>query len=187
MEKILGSLLDTEEDIKRRKQLAMNAMKKLEHIFTNSKLHNNIKIRIFKACVESIFLYNSELWTLTKTAANKIDSFHRRLMRKALNIKWPNKIASETLYKDTKQKPWSKIIKTRRLRWFGHATRLPAETPAKIALTEAKRKIKKPKGGQKSTWMAVLEKDLKAQNLTLEGATELAYDRDAWRRVVRNC
>ena len=78
--KILESLLDNNEDIKRRKQLTNNAMKKLEHIFTNNKLNIKLKIRVFKACAESIFLYNSELWTLTKTAENKIDSYHRRLL-----------------------------------------------------------------------------------------------------------
>ena len=45
--KILGSLLDTNDDIKRRKQLAMNALQKFEYIFTDKKLSNGKKIRIF--------------------------------------------------------------------------------------------------------------------------------------------
>ena len=93
--KILGSLIDTNEDIKRRKQLTNNAMKKLEHIFDNN-LNIQMKIRVFRACAESIFL-----WTLTKTAEKKIDSYHRRILRKAINIKWSKKISSEDLYKKT--------------------------------------------------------------------------------------
>ena len=116
--KILGSLIDTNEDIKRRKQLTNNAMKKLEHIFDNNNLNIQMNIRVFRACAESIFLYNSELWTLTKTAEKKIDSYHWRILRKAINIKWPKKISSEDLYKKTKQENWSVKIKTRRLRWY---------------------------------------------------------------------
>ncbi len=29
--------------------------------------------------IASIFLYNSELWTLTETLQNSIDSFHRKI------------------------------------------------------------------------------------------------------------
>ena len=159
-------------------------MRKLQHIFNNNRLNIKTKIRIFNACVESIFLYNSELWTLTKTAENKIDSYHRRLLRRAINIRWPNKISCEDLYNKTKQGKSSGKIKTRRMRWYGHVIRLPEEAPAKLALQEARRKVKKLRGGQTTKWLAVLEKDLDALGLTLDGATELAYDRNAWRGVV---
>ena len=183
--KILGSLIDTNEDIKRRKTLTINSMNKLQYIFSNSKLKTTLKIRIFRACCESIFLFNSEIWTLNKTSENKIDSFHRRLLRKALNIKWPRKIASEELYRITKQDKWSDIIRKRRVKWYGHVIRMPDETPAKVALQEAQRRVKKPRGGQTTTWLATIQKDLQKQNLTLEDANTLALDRTEWRRVSR--
>ena len=70
------------------------------------------------------------------------------------------------------------------MRWYGHVIRLPEEAPAKLALQEARRKVKKLRGVQSTTWLAVLEKDLDTLGLTLDGATEIAYDRDAWRGVV---
>ena len=109
-------------------------------------------------CVDSIFLYNSELWTLTKTAENKIDSYHRRILRRAINVRWPNKISCEDLYNKTKQETWSGKIKTQRMRWYGHVIRLPEEAPAKLALQEAGRKVKKLRGGKTTTWFAVLQK-----------------------------
>lgn len=75
--KILGILLDTQEDIKRRKQLANNALRNLCNVFGDKTLDSPTKIRVFRACVESVFLYNSELWTTNKFTNNKIDSFHR--------------------------------------------------------------------------------------------------------------
>ena len=180
--KVLGSLLDTDADIQRRKQLAMTAMKKLDRIFSDGRLKHKFKIRIFVACVESIFLYNSELWTLTKTKEEKIDAYQRRLLRMAINIKWPRKISSEKLYETTKETKWSEKIRTRRIRWLGHALRLPDETPAKMALEEAQRHVPKPRGGQKTTWLTVIKKDL--HMTTLEEATVLAQNRDLWRKEV---
>ena len=64
--KLLGSLLDTEKDINRRKILAIDAFKTLNTIFDSRKISNAVKIRTFNAYVASVFLYNSELWTLAK-------------------------------------------------------------------------------------------------------------------------
>ena len=50
----------------------------------------------------SIFIYNSEIWTITDTCENRIQSFHKRLLRSyALNIKWPKVIKNEDVYKKT--------------------------------------------------------------------------------------
>ena len=52
----LGSLLDTSEDIKRRKSLAMTAFNSNRNVLT-SKLDIKTNIRIFNAYVSSIFLF----------------------------------------------------------------------------------------------------------------------------------
>ena len=70
--KLLGSILDTECDIKRRKGLAVDVAKKLQYIFQNKKLNIKIKIRAFDTYVASIFLYNSEIWTIPATRENNI-------------------------------------------------------------------------------------------------------------------
>ena len=72
--KLLGSILDTENDIKRRKGLAVDALHKLQYIFKNKKLSIIIKMRAFDSYISSIFLYNSELWTLTAKREENINS-----------------------------------------------------------------------------------------------------------------
>ena len=164
------------------KTTGKNAMQKLQHIFNNNRLNIKIKIRIFNACVESILLYNSDLWTLTKTAENKIDSYHRRILRGAINIRWPNKISCEDLYNKTKtgKMEWkNQDSKDEMVRSCHHTTQ---RSTGKTCTT--RRKVKKLRGGQTTTWLAVLERDLDALGLTLDGATELANDRDTWRGVV---
>ena len=63
-----------------------------------------------------VLSYNSETWTISKTTANIKDSFRRRLLRFAVNSRYPAKISNENekLYKLTKEKPWSQVIKQRR-------------------------------------------------------------------------
>ena len=163
--------------------MANNAMRKMEYIFTDKYLLTELKIRVFRACVVSIFLYNAELWTVSKTIETKINSYHRRLLCKAINIKWPRKISSEDLYKKTKQHK-SDTIRTRRIRWYGHVERLHEETPAKQVLAEARRTVKKLRGGQTTTWLKVLEKDLKELGITPGEARETAQDRKEWRTIV---
>ena len=93
--KYLGSLLDTDEDIKGRKILALQTLNKFNKIFKQKKLSKKIKIKIFGTFVDSIFLYNSELWTPTKKKNNEIDSFQRRLLRNTLRIRWPKKLSNK--------------------------------------------------------------------------------------------
>ena len=94
--KILGSLLDT-EDIKRRKKLALDAMSAFQEVWRCNQTNRSLKIRIFEALVQSIFLYNSEIWTMTSTLTGQVNAFHRRLLRMVINIRWPDKINNDDL------------------------------------------------------------------------------------------
>ena len=111
---LLGSLLDTDSDIKRRTGLAVGVICELKHIFYSNRLCIKIKVRVFDVFVTSIFMYNAELWTLTATKEKKIDSLHRRLLRKAcLNVRWPRIVSNEEVYAKTSAKPWSLRIRKR--------------------------------------------------------------------------
>ena len=46
------------------------------------------------------------------------------------------------------------------MKWYGHLLRLNEKTPARLALEQAERKVKKTKGGQKLTWVKLIGKDL---------------------------
>ncbi len=178
--KYLGSLLDSQEDIKRRKSLAVATYNKLKHVLENRKTSRCTKMRIHKVYIESVMLYNSELWTMSKKMEDSIDVFQRNLFRRSLNISWKDKITNKELYNKTGLKPYSTTVKNRRLKWFGHMCRLPEETPVRIAYSEATRKVKKLKGGQKLTWPKTIEKDLQNSKVDLKQAQILAQDRCSW-------
>ena len=185
--KLLGSILDTDNDIKRRKILTFDALHKLKYIFENNKISISTKMEAFNIYISSIFLYNCETWTLTHSHENAINSFQRHLLRMyILNVKWPKTITNENVYEQTKTKQWKHTIKTRRLSWFGHVIRLPNETPAKIALSYATQKYKRPQGRPKTTWIEITTKQLKEDlNLSWNQACDLAKDREIWKNMLK--
>jgi len=134
--KYLGSYFDTVKDVCHRKKMSMATYQKYKTILQSKKISLVVRMRIFNAYIASIFLYNSELWTITKKIGNDIDIFQRNLLRKILKIRYPFIITNENLYKRTNEYLWTEKIKIRRLRWTGHLLRLPEKAPAKLALDE---------------------------------------------------
>ena len=57
--------------------------------------------------VVSVFLYNSELWTLIELVESTIDVFQRRHLRKILGTNSKNNIANENLHATTGCEPWN--------------------------------------------------------------------------------
>ena len=159
--KLLGSCLDTKTDIKRRKNLTLQNMKTIENLLLSNHLSVKLKIRLFDTYISSIMLYNSELWTLTPKLEKEIDAFHRRLLRKILNLGWPKKTTNEKLYHITKTEPWSTTIQRRRLKWTGHLLRLPVETPARQSTFEVLRPTKRNPGRPPLTWHKLIETDVR--------------------------
>ena len=87
------------EDVERRKQLSNAALYKLKNTWIGKdKINHNIKIKLYKALVKSILTYNCGTWALAQTELNKLDAFHRKQLRKVLNIYYPTKNSNKTLY-----------------------------------------------------------------------------------------
>ena len=156
----------------------------MNYIMESKKVWTKTKMRIFQAFVNSIFLYNSELWTFTKALAHKIDVFQRSLLRRVVGTRRIEKMSNMDLYNKTETIPWSVITQRRRLNWL----RLSDEAPAKQALTEFLRKSKRPPGRPKTTWLSQIKQELSPLGIDpddLNHVTSLANDREAWRATVQ--
>ena len=158
--KLLGTKLDTKKDITSRKAKVWNPIKKFRPHFKSKRLSASHKIRIYKTYIEPILLYNSETWVLTTTLEKSLDSFHRKLLRIALNYHYPKTINNTKLYTLTQESQISRRIKRRRLSLFGHILRLHPETPAQRALQYYLTPHPRPVGRPPLTWIALITKDL---------------------------
>ena len=176
--KLFGSLLDTQNDIKRRKLLAINAANKLKHLFLNKDVIISVKTTLFKSYVTPMFLYNFELWTLTNNMQRKVDSFQRRIIRTfALNVRWPTIVKNEEIFTKTKLEPWSIIIGKRRLKWFGKIARMDPSTSARSALHYALEEFRRPRRRPPKTWLSIMKQQLRSEiNMNWNEAFDIAKD-----------
>ena len=98
--KLLGSKLDTLKDFQRRRALTIDIMREMDFVNRSKSMSIQMKIRTFNAFASSVFLYNSELWTLTATIEKQIDSFQRRMLRKQLISDAKKDLVSEPIPND---------------------------------------------------------------------------------------
>ena len=77
-----------------------------------------------------VLLYNSGTWAVTKSAQERLDSFHRRQLRSLIGIRWPQTISNNALHARCESQPISHTIKMLQWRIFGHVLRLSDSTPA---------------------------------------------------------
>jgi hypothetical protein len=186
--KLLGSFLDTITDIKNRRSLIITNMKNNRHVYASKYLTVSLKIRHFNCFETSIFLYNCALWTLTPSMINALDAFHRRQLRYALGIYYPKKISNAELYRRTRVRPWSVVVKERRLRFLGHVLRLNSDAPARQSLQEALKPAKRKQGRPKLTWIQQIRNDLKECGMNpdsdFQNVYQLASNRKEWRKAI---
>ena len=79
----------------------------------------------FPCTFESVLLYNSETWSLTKQMEKSLDGAYTRMLRMALNASWKQHMTNEQLYGHLP--PVSSKIAARHLRLAGHCIRHPEE------------------------------------------------------------
>ena len=148
--------------------------------------------------VETTLLYNSETWAMTENQEESLNAFQRRLLRIALNIRYPKIISNAKLYNITKEIPISEKIKRRRLALLGHILRLDVDTPAQKALQFYLMPHKRPVGRPVTTWVQIITKDLKnttkhhniktpLTQTSLQKLIEIAKDNVRWKQEIVRC
>jgi hypothetical protein len=95
------------------------------NIWASKNISRTTKLRIFNSIVKSILLYGAETWRTTKTALQKIQTFYNTCLRCILNIRWPERITNEDLWRRAKQEPIDVQIRRRKWGWIGHTLRKP--------------------------------------------------------------
>ena len=71
------------------------------------------RIKLYETLVKRVLLYNCGTWGVSKDDQRKLNSSHRRQLKKVIGIQWPHKISNNRLYKITGTKPLSITITER--------------------------------------------------------------------------
>ena len=179
--KYLGSWSEQERDINTRKALAWKALNKMDKIW-KSELLDALKLRFFRATVETILLYGSATWSLTKAKEKRLDGCYTRMLRKVYNIKGLTRITNKQLYNGLS--PVSNTIKARRLRLAGHTFR-DTSSPAHQTITWDPSHGTLSRGRPTQTFVDTLLNDTGLDNIIeLECCMK---DKINWRSRVSRC
>src|SRR5215469_11267087 len=114
----------------------------------------NLKIKIYRIIILPIVLYGCETWSLTLREERRLMVFESRVLRRIFGPKrdevtgeW-RKLHNEKL-KDLYSSPnIVRVVKSRRMRWAGHVTRMGEERGVHRVLVgklEGKRPLVRPR------------------------------------------
>ena len=174
-----NSVASTEKDIETRLMKAWTAINRLS-IIRKSDLPDKMKRSFFQAAVESILLYGSTTWTLTKLLEKKLDGNYTRMLRAILNTFWRQHPTRHQLYDHLP--PITKTIQVRRTRHAAHCWRSRDELISDVLLwtpTHGRARA----GRQARTHIQQLCEDT---GCCPEDLPEAMNNREKWRARVRD-
>ena len=126
-------IASTEKDISIRIAKAWSALNNLEVIW-KSNMNKKLKMIFVHAPVESVLLYGSSTWTLTKALEKSLDGTYTCMLRAVQNVSWRQHLTNKELY-DGCMKITDKI-RERRLKHAGHSWQSKNEIISKVLLWE---------------------------------------------------
>lgn len=174
----LGShIVSTEKDINIRKGQAWRALNRLTKIW-KSELPTTSKVKLFVAAVESVLLYGSEAWTLTKAMEKALNGTYTRMIRVVKGVSAMQKMTNKQLYGELP--PISDKIRARRLKLVGHLLRHNDEEASRV-VTWRSTAGSVSRGRPNKTYIDQLEEDT---GLPSSEIARFASDRQLWRGMV---
>ena len=180
----LGSVVPSvEDDVKRRISLAAWSFGRLKNtIWANQDIPKSLKIRIYKCLILPIALYGAETWTLRKEDQNRLETFEMRCLRTIEGVHLLDRIRSEEIRQRLHiPSTINEEVTKRRLRWFGHISRMPQHRlPIQAYRNDFDKR--RPPGRPHTRWRDQVRNDV---GLPLPEAEDLAQGRNDWKRMTR--
>jgi hypothetical protein len=90
---------------------ANGAFIQLYPLWRNRNISKRTKLRIFNTNVKPVLLLACETWKVTQQVTNRLQVFTNRYLRRIINLRRPETISNENLWKITKQQPIAIQIK----------------------------------------------------------------------------
>ena len=97
-------------DVKIRIALARQRFGKMRHIWADKRLHQNLRLRLYKSSVCSVMTYGSEAWLLSDEVSKALNGANSQMLSVI-----SGKTAHEEASKDTRTFDLLRWIRARRL------------------------------------------------------------------------
>ena len=188
----LGSIItrdcSDDRDVLERIKKASNAFGALRKIiFANRNVAISTKKYVYESLILPILLYGTEAWSLTEKLYHKLRVFHHsclRVMNRITRLQtWENRISNQDLLYRMNLLEIDTYIVKRQLQWAGHVSRMDFDRlPRKMLSCWVRNK--RPIGCPRFTYGRGLSKALKKANIDVSVWSDLASERNTWRKLL---
>ena len=116
--------VDSRHRIKRLLLLGKKVMTNLDSIFKSRYITLPTKVRLVKAMVFPVIMYECESWTVEKAEHQKIDAFELWCWRRLLRVPWTARRSNQSILKEISPGcSLEGLILKLKLQYFGHLMR----------------------------------------------------------------
>ena len=139
------------------------------------------KLKIFRMTALPTLLYGSEIWALTRDEILRLESWQHRCIRYMMGIRYSKhgNVPGSELRQKCRLPTIERLLRERRLRWFGHAARMGEDRLPRKMLT-ARLGTRRPRGRPRKSWRETISEDLKMIGSYEEYPAKVQH-RDSWR------
>jgi hypothetical protein len=178
------------EEIKRRLCSGNACYYSVQNLLSSRLLSKNLKIGIYKTTILPVVLYEYETWSLSLREEHRLKVFENRLLMKIFGPErdevtgeW-RKLHNEELCDLCSSRSIIRIIKSTRMRWAGHVTRMDKRNAYRLLVgkPEGKRRL----GSPRRKWVDNTRMDLGEMGWGDVDWIGLAQDRNRWRALVNS-
>ena len=155
-------------------------MTNLDSIFQSRDITLPTKVRLVKAMVFPVVMYECESWTVKKAERRRIDAFELWCWRGLLEVPWTARRSNQSILKDTSPGCSLEGLMLRlKLQYFGHFMRRvdSLEKTLMLGKIEGRRR----RGRQRMRWLDGITDFV---HMSLGELRELVVDREAWRAEI---
>ena len=115
-----------DRDVDLRVQAAWSSWRKLTGVLYDRKIPLRLKAKIYKTIIRPALTYGSECWAIKVTNKRKIAITEMRMLRGILGVSRRYHMRNEEIQRILHLSPIDEVMRSGRLRWFGHVQRRDA-------------------------------------------------------------